>query len=247
MYEIYKITNTINSKSYIGYTKQGFVTRFKQHQQSSQVIGFALRKHSIESFSTEILTTCDTHVEAQDIETYYISFYNTFHGVGYNMTEGGDGTAGRPYPEWAKKKLSILKKGVKRSEEVCRNIKRSLEGVDRTNTKNPNFGNGFKQAGTKNGRHKDNFTGDIKKVGLSISKSLKANGSVAKGKNPAAKEFYVIDTISNGITEIDKGYLTSYARMVGVGHSALRASMKRNSPIKRGVGVGLQLHEGKYA
>ncbi|MBH9580891.1 hypothetical protein DOS62_06615 [Staphylococcus felis] len=47
-YEVYKITNKINGKSYVGITTQGIKERFKQHCQSKSCVGNAIRKYGKE-------------------------------------------------------------------------------------------------------------------------------------------------------------------------------------------------------
>lgn len=92
---IYKITNTINNKSYIGKTeKLDPIQRFKEHIQDSKrtyknkrPLYEALKKYGEESFIFEILEETSNPNER---EVYYISYYNTYK-EGYNATLGGDG------------------------------------------------------------------------------------------------------------------------------------------------------------
>lgn len=94
---IYKITNKINNKAYIGKTEGNPFDRWRQHYYTATAkedIGFALtkaiKKYGIENFIFEVL---ESNIPAQDIdnrEKYYIQFYNTLN-TGYNLTIGGDG------------------------------------------------------------------------------------------------------------------------------------------------------------
>lgn len=92
---IYKITNTINNKSYIGKTEKSKpLNRFKEHIQDSKrdyknkrPLYEAFKKYGHENFKFEILEETDNPNER---EVYYISFYNTYK-EGYNATLGGDG------------------------------------------------------------------------------------------------------------------------------------------------------------
>jgi hypothetical protein len=91
---IYKITNTINGKMYIGKTEQTIEKRFQQHCQDSQRDGFsnrplyrAMQKYGVEFFSIEEIEETDNPEER---EIYWIEFYGTFKN-GYNATIGGDG------------------------------------------------------------------------------------------------------------------------------------------------------------
>ena len=91
---IYKITNILNGKSYIGKTELTIEKRFEQHCRDSQREVFsnrplyrAMRKYGIDSFSVEEIEKTEVPEER---ETYWIEFYGTFKN-GYNATLGGDG------------------------------------------------------------------------------------------------------------------------------------------------------------
>ena len=91
---IYKITNTINGKMYIGKTEQTIEKRFQQHCSDSQREGMnnrplykAMRKYGVEFFSIEEIEQTE---QPEERETYWIEFYGTFKN-GYNATLGGDG------------------------------------------------------------------------------------------------------------------------------------------------------------
>jgi len=94
---IYKITNTINGKVYIGITKQPLVVRFKQHKLACSQqnkydypIYRAMRKHGIDHFIPEILEEASTLEEACAKEKYYITEYQSHLAkFGYNATFGG--------------------------------------------------------------------------------------------------------------------------------------------------------------
>lgn len=102
MIGIYKITNKINNKSYIGQTHD-IEKRFQDHRvrpfnskskDYNSVFYQAIRKYGIDNFSFEILEECATE-ELDEKEIYWINFYNTYIGWensnGYNMTIGGYG------------------------------------------------------------------------------------------------------------------------------------------------------------
>ena len=52
----------------------------------------AMRKY--DNFETEILEKCETYDMAKEKEIIYISKYDSNGIFGYNLTEGGDGSAG---------------------------------------------------------------------------------------------------------------------------------------------------------
>lgn len=88
---IYKITNKVNGKSYIGQTRYTIEFRWKQHQHKKDNTYFhnAIHKYGIDNFYIEILEECDVE-KLNSREIYYIAKYNTFNN-GYNLTIGGDG------------------------------------------------------------------------------------------------------------------------------------------------------------
>ena len=93
MIGIYKITNKINGKSYIGYSNN-IERRFKEHcYKNEQTIDKAIRKYGADSFAFEVLEECSLS-ELQEKEKYWISVYNTYYGYGYNEHEGGVNSVG---------------------------------------------------------------------------------------------------------------------------------------------------------
>lgn len=88
---IYKITNKVNNKSYIGQTRYTLEFRWRQHLNSKDNCYFhkAIKKYGAENFNVEILEECDFK-DLDSREIFYIAKYNTFKD-GYNSTIGGDG------------------------------------------------------------------------------------------------------------------------------------------------------------
>ena len=96
---IYKITNRVNNKVYIGQTHHTVEYRWKQHirnyniEKRQQPLYKAFAKHGLDNFSIEAIE--EVPIEKLDErEIYWISKYNSFK-EGYNATIGGSG--GRIY------------------------------------------------------------------------------------------------------------------------------------------------------
>lgn len=92
---IYKITNTINGKTYIG-RSVNILKRFSDHRYNfksnaypSYALYRAMKKYGIENFKFEIIEKCDED-ELDDREIYWIEQYHSFGDGGYNMTAGGN-------------------------------------------------------------------------------------------------------------------------------------------------------------
>ena len=121
MYSIYLITNRVNGKIYIGYTRGTPEWRFGLHAGSSnsdvarnRALSRAIRKYGRGSFVVSTIETVATLAEAKVREIYHIKDRNsTSNKVGYNMTHGGDG----PPSEEVIKRRSEAIRGRKMSEE----------------------------------------------------------------------------------------------------------------------------------
>lgn len=103
---IYKATNLINGKCYIGQTiskdpiKYWFrhlKTAFKEND--NRPIYRAIRKYGCENFIWETIEFCNSKKELDEMEFHYIKQYNSFinfkNSKGYNATLGGDGVVGQ--------------------------------------------------------------------------------------------------------------------------------------------------------
>lgn len=159
MYKIYKITNLVNSKLYIGLTKQDLRRRFIQHARAVihnvSAIKTAIQKYGEENFTIEQIDIAETLDEAYHLERYYMEILNTVSPHGYNLHEGG--TGGHISPEIRKKmakgikewysknnhpnkggtlseehkvKLSKAHKGKKPSKETIEKIRKANSGVN---------------------------------------------------------------------------------------------------------------------
>ena len=94
---IYKITNDINEKVYIGKTSSSIEARWRQHRDDAHTqtknhrpLYSAIRKYGIEHFSIEQVEEVQTDEIACEREKYWIEHYGSFKN-GYNATKGGDG------------------------------------------------------------------------------------------------------------------------------------------------------------
>lgn len=142
---IYKVTNKVNEKCYIGQTSQSLTRRKNSHRSESKntryksIFHAALKKYKEESFDWEILCECDDLKELNDKEIYYIEYYDTYNN-GYNLTLGGGGSTGFKHSEETKNKLSFLHKGKKsywygkhHSNETKIKISKAISGKNHYN------------------------------------------------------------------------------------------------------------------
>jgi group I intron endonuclease len=98
MIGIYKFTNKINNKSYIGQSVN-IANRVQDHfyrafynyhtnREYDKAFYRALRKYGKENFNFEILEECSKE-DLNEREKYWIKYYNSYEN-GYNETIGGD-------------------------------------------------------------------------------------------------------------------------------------------------------------
>lgn len=86
MIGIYKITKKDNGKSYIGQSNN-IERRIKEHKYKTDIpIEIAIQKYGIDAFTYEILEECSLE-ELDEKEKYWIAYYNTYKGFGYNRNE----------------------------------------------------------------------------------------------------------------------------------------------------------------
>ena len=110
MYYIYKITNKINSKTYIGQHKYKDLN--DNYKGSGKLLWRAYRKYGFENFEKEILySRIQYKATADDMERFAIAKERALGKAEYNITDGGEGFCGAHHSEETKIKISEAKKG----------------------------------------------------------------------------------------------------------------------------------------
>lgn len=152
IYTIYKSTNTINGKVYIGFDSN-YPSRIKDHKKSALKKGSdtyfhrAIRKYGWDNFTWEIIyQSVDGNHTLNVMEGYFITEHDTYYN-GYNMTLGGEGSLGhkytptnesnilrsiklknRTFTEDHCNKIALSRKGTKFNKEWCDNISKARLG-----------------------------------------------------------------------------------------------------------------------
>lgn len=113
---IYKTTNIINGKIYIGQHKSDkFDTSYYG---SGKYLLNAIKYYGIANFKCELIEWCETQSATNSRERYWINYYQSRnHGIGYNITEGGEGWKGGKHSAQSKLKISKAKTGVSPNRE----------------------------------------------------------------------------------------------------------------------------------
>ena len=117
---IYKITNTVNGKAYIGKTTCNIKNRIRAHLggYSQGLIMKAIKKYGKENFTWEILHDGILDIFLNNYEKEAIKEHNTKAPNGYNITDGGEGLSGWKHTEETKQKISEARKGWNPTEET---------------------------------------------------------------------------------------------------------------------------------
>ena len=128
MHYIYRITNKINGKTYIGQHKYRKLN--DNYMGSGVLLIKAKKKYGIENFEKEILEFDIPNVElANDWEQMYILFERAKGKAEYNIANGGQGI-GTVSVE-TKRKLSEINKGKQFSEETKIKLSESMKGKNK--------------------------------------------------------------------------------------------------------------------
>lgn len=143
---IYKTTNLINGKIYIGQHKGKMSSHYIG---SGNLMKLAIAKHGKENFSMDIIAFATTKAMLDGLEMKHIYEYRQVFGEAfmYNLAIGGGGANGYKHTEDAKRRISIAHKkkpvkhwlGKHHSEETKKKMSIAHSGEN-----NHMFGKGFK-------------------------------------------------------------------------------------------------------
>ena len=122
---IYKVTNLINNKVYIGQTIKTLEQRKNNHIKSAnKENGFyfhkSLKKYGEENFKWQVICICPNIESLNEQEEYYITHYNSMN-EGYNLTSGGENYT---RSEKTKRKISIA--ALKQANITKQKVKETL-------------------------------------------------------------------------------------------------------------------------
>ena len=138
---IYKITNKINGKVYIGQTTKTLEWRWKHHCNVKSCCTYlrkALDKYGVENFTIEQIDSAVTQDELNEKERYWIKHYNSLAPNGYNLTSGGEHPT---VTDVTREKLSTIRKG-KRPHAFDDTFRQKISEIAKTRVgeKNPMYG-----------------------------------------------------------------------------------------------------------
>lgn len=143
--KIYKITNDVNDKIYVGKTNSSIEERFKQHlrdackkTEEKRPLYNAINKYGKEHFFIELIEECDFE-KASERERYWIEYYKGYEN-GYNATLGGDGTVLYDYKLIEKQLLQGLSpKVISEINGCCKDVVYKVAKMANINLRSSNF------------------------------------------------------------------------------------------------------------
>lgn len=136
---IYKVTNLVNKKVYIGQTIRSLKVRWSLHLYKGDALYSAINKYGKENFLIEIIDRAETLDELNNKEIEYIKLLKTVAPNGYNIRLGGN--SGGKLSEETRKKIGLSGKGRKHTEEWKRKASERSRGANNPMYgKSPNWG-----------------------------------------------------------------------------------------------------------
>ena len=147
IYYIYKITNLINGKLYIGqhcmntkkdyYFAHGISHTGKIYGGHNTYFCRSIIKYGFENFSKEILEYCNGD-NSNEREIFYISSYNSSNSdFGYNLTNGGSSLSGYKMTEEHKAKIGLANSNCsKETREKLRIVNTGIHPSEESKEKN---------------------------------------------------------------------------------------------------------------
>lgn len=118
---IYKITNDINGKIYIGQSARNVKERFQRHindaisNRLQTHLCRAIRKYGMEHFHYEIIDTASSQEELNLKEHYWINYYNSVK-IGYNETDSITKSGGNTYLNKTEEEMKVIREKIRLSK-----------------------------------------------------------------------------------------------------------------------------------
>ena len=204
---VYLITNTVNSKVYVGQTTQSITRRWYRHIQmakggSTQAISRAIRKYGPSHFTRLELEECEDLEVLNASETRWIHRYKSLAPSGYNLTTGGD--RGYEFTKEVKRHLSVVRGGLTENKEAA------IIAAYKSGESAPKLGSDY-------GVDKTTIWNVLKRNGVPRRITVKANMGITRDQ-----ELEIIQKYGSGVSTPKLG--SEY----GVDHSAICKILKRN-------------------
>jgi group I intron endonuclease len=194
---IYKLTDLRNGKIYIGKYNKG---KNKTYFTGGIIPKRIIKKHGIDTLKREIIVQGNFNdLLLNQLEIHYIRlFASKIPEIGYNLTDGGDGSLGREVSKETRLKISKSNKGKIITLEMKRKISKSSSGKN-----NHNFGKRF-------------------------SKEVRAKMSASKsGENHPMYGKKLTEKFKKRLSELKKGFVMSEEQKIKISNARKALSKKK--------------------
>jgi group I intron endonuclease len=126
---LYQLTSP-SGKSYIGISSKSANERWRQHRYNAakeikhkratecRALYSAMRKYGPDTFTIDVLLESDDWDELSRMERQMIAKLKTRSPMGYNLTDGGDGTLGATPSDVARQRMSKAQKRIMEDPEM---------------------------------------------------------------------------------------------------------------------------------
>ena len=131
IYKVYKITNSVNEKVYIGITND-IHARWHRHKKNAinkvnKPLYDSINKYGIDQFTITPICSTFTREDLGKLEQQFIKEQNTIWPNGYNLTSGGEKSW--TVSEETRQRLSDIHKGKTLSKEHRQKISELKKGT----------------------------------------------------------------------------------------------------------------------
>jgi len=122
---VYKITNMVNGKIYIGKAEKSIQERFLAHidcakKKVNKHLYDAMNHYGFQNFDVNMVEKCNSIKELNEKEMYWIKFFNsTDKNIGYNIALGGTGGD------------TFTSQSTLRKKEICKKRSKSMIGKNK--------------------------------------------------------------------------------------------------------------------
>lgn len=237
---IYKITNRVNGKIYIGQTMKTVEGRFSEHIRTAKNKGtknvyalhHAIRKHGADAFTVETLGEYPED-RLDEMEIYYIAKYNSFKPNGYNITEGGCGTRGYKHTEETRKFLTqnLYKRWNNMTpeeyEEACRKRSEALKGLPKSKEHRQKMSEiASQRTGEKNAFYGKTHTEETRRKIGEASKGRKSVRNIP------------IKCVKDGVSKEFNSYMEASLWLIANGYTKSKNRTSVTTTIKEGIECG---------
>lgn len=192
---IYKITNKVNGKVYIGQTTRSIEKRWKEHinhKSHCSALHSAIVRYGAEKFCVEVIDVAASIDELNTKEAYWIEKYKSIAPYGYNLDSGGKN---KIICQFTRDKMSKSRKGVSKPHTGIPRSEKTKEKISLANKGHPYYPGVL----TEDGRKRISQAQSI-----SVSRYTK-NGEYIDTFESATKAQQEIGVCSANITIVCKG------------------------------------------